>query len=473
MPSGLTKKLLIALMLGSLTTSAFFIRLENFKNTPARSIDEVVYARMAKQVLEEGLTGYNTIPYAKELAEQGRPLPNYFFQPVFKYPPLFTLLIAQSMNIFGSTPVAVAYVPLLAGVLLIPLTYLLGVLIANRFVGALAAFLMFMDPVAIICSQKIWPETTLALFTLLSVASFIKALKSGDRRYFLVSGLLCGLAANVKYPGILVAPIGLIFAYFHRGDLLRNKTFLAGALLPFLMLFPWVLWNWVTYQENFFNIQVGLHSFGIQKEVMLSRITKLGILGIILMILNFYRKKPGAVRSLTAAIFSKRIATLFLKALVILIIIAESDSVWRAFQINTLPLSGWSAGIFTNEWASFYFGRLVEFSPLYLFGFASFLFFRKDLSPGARFLQYATLGTLFFYVLWGNYQSRYILTCIPFFLALTAYFIFLLTQKITAIPQPLYRNILFFIMAGGILYALVKTGMINQRLSFPNDLCYF
>ena len=69
------RKALIIILLGLLTVSAFFIRLYNFEHSKLRSIDEVVYYRMALQVLEQGPAGYHTIPYGQELAATGGPLP--------------------------------------------------------------------------------------------------------------------------------------------------------------------------------------------------------------------------------------------------------------------------------------------------------------------------------------------------------------------------------------------------------------
>jgi len=124
------KKVTIFIVLGLLVASAFFIRIENFKNTPARSIDEIVYMRMGKQ-LKGDITQYNTIPYGKELMARGRPLPEYFTQPLFKHPPLFSLLISLSMHLFGERLLAAEYVSLLMGALSIPLVYLLGAFLYN------------------------------------------------------------------------------------------------------------------------------------------------------------------------------------------------------------------------------------------------------------------------------------------------------------------------------------------------------
>ncbi|MCA9400041.1 MAG: hypothetical protein KC713_00310, partial [Candidatus Omnitrophica bacterium] len=67
-----SNKLFIYLLLGLLMVSAFFMRLHSFQNSRARSIDEVVYFRMAYQI-QGGLKHYHTIPYGQELRDRGRP----------------------------------------------------------------------------------------------------------------------------------------------------------------------------------------------------------------------------------------------------------------------------------------------------------------------------------------------------------------------------------------------------------------
>jgi len=94
------KKLLIAICLLALMYLGFTVRLDNFKNSRARTIDEVVYSRMGTQ-MSRNYFDYNTIPYGQELAGRGRPLPKYFFQPLFKHPPLFTLSLTAVMKLFG------------------------------------------------------------------------------------------------------------------------------------------------------------------------------------------------------------------------------------------------------------------------------------------------------------------------------------------------------------------------------------
>jgi len=182
------KKTIIIFGLGFLMTSAFFIRLENFKSAQAWSIDEVVYYRLSVQI-QKGLSHYNTITYAEELMAKGRELLPYFTKPLFKHPPLFTFLLASSLKFFGSTFSSAGYIPILFGVLMIPLTYWLGVLLFNRRTAILASLFLWMDPISIITSQKVWMDTTIAFFMLLALVFFVYGFKYQRDLFYILSGM--------------------------------------------------------------------------------------------------------------------------------------------------------------------------------------------------------------------------------------------------------------------------------------------
>lgn len=468
------QRLCLVLVLSLLTIPAFLIRLQNFKNTTSRTIDEIVYYRMGRQVLHEGLAGYNTIPYARELTAQGRPLPDYFFQPVYKYPPLFTLMIAQSMRMFSETLLAAAYVPLLAGVLLIPLTYLLGMLVANRFVGVLAAFLTFTDPVATICSQKVWPETALTFFTLVSIVSFVLALKEERNIFFIFSGIFCGLATGTKYPGILLVGAYGLYAVIRNRDLLIRPSFYIGVIaLPFLMHIPWLLWNIEVYGWRWFIMQIGLHSsFPHQEELLAKTALSFLLFGIGIFWLFL---RGGKTRIQAYLMQCRQRAPCLIPVLAgIIFIVLFWDNLRRALNFTTLPSAGWSSGMFYYATPLFYLGRLLEFSLIYGFAYVAFFFIPSPV-PGNELpaLKITTLVLLFFYIFWGNYQSRYILACIPLLLVLATHMINLTIVKIIHQPSPLRRNVLLLSLFLIILYAVIKTSYINAALSFPNDVCYF
>ncbi len=115
------KKSVICLILFGLMVSAFNMRIKNFINTEIRSVDEGVYLHLAQQLKEGSIEQYHTIEHGKELSKWIDDLPEYFSNPLFKHPPIFSYLIKFSQTIFGTGPVTAAIVPLLMGVLAIPL----------------------------------------------------------------------------------------------------------------------------------------------------------------------------------------------------------------------------------------------------------------------------------------------------------------------------------------------------------------
>ncbi len=460
-------------MLGLLTASAFFIRLENFKNSKTQSIDEVVYYRMAKQILNEGLSGYNTVPYGRELAATGRPLPDYFFQPLFKHPPLFTFLVALSMKIFGATGTSAVYVSLLFGVLLIPLGYLLATILFNWRVGLLSAIFLWMDPVTIMCSQKVWMETTIAFFTLLSAVFFAAGLKSKNDRLFILSGISAGLAVNTKYPAILITAVFIFYSFLYNKELFRNRKFQTGLILPLFCLLPWMCWNFQVY---------GLES--IQQHEELNALTKIVLSkwnivllsGIILTALLWLKKTSSEQGNAVRLTIEPLPSNAFKKMSILLLIflgISLKDNLLHSLQFNHLPFVSWTGGvIYANESSLFYIGRLIEYSFLYVLSFIALLLYRPIHNPEIAFLRSSSFIILIFYMGWGNYQSRYILAAIPFLIILGSHFWIENFEK-TISSKSRLKNLTRAGWVAFMVYSIIKTHVINLLLSFPNDMCYF
>ncbi|MDD3089227.1 MAG: glycosyltransferase family 39 protein, partial [Candidatus Omnitrophica bacterium] len=168
-PSGHPPVLRISIILAAvLVAAAYMIRFDSFKKEHPLSFDESVYSILAVQMTNSPGT-YNTIAIYEDSLKKGRELPAYFKMPLFKHPPMFPWLIKQSYGIFGANYYAAFRVSLLAGVLLIALAYFLGSALFGERTGIAAALIMFIEPVTWIASQKIWMETTLAFFTVLSL----------------------------------------------------------------------------------------------------------------------------------------------------------------------------------------------------------------------------------------------------------------------------------------------------------------
>ena len=470
-----SRKALIVIMLGLLTASAFFIRLENFKNSKLRSIDEIVYYRMAKQVLEEGPSGYHTMPYGKEMADAGRPLPDYFFQPLFKHPPVFTFLVALSLKIFGPSLVSAVYVSLFFGVMFIPLTYLLGSLLLGRKTGFFSAFLMWMDPINIICSQKVWLETTQSFFILSAVYFFLYALKRNKDICFVISGVAGGLAVLTKYPGMIAWISILLYAAIAHRFLFKNKYFLLGGVVSFVMLWPWFYWNSLVYGSHFLVKQISAHNLGLgSPRTICLIVAAAGVLSLVFYQLRQPRAKtgirnPGPVASVKSWDTKKYLVA----GCGVLLIWSIHGSILRAFSPVSVPTASWAQGLFWDATSVFYFGRLIEFSLIFLLAFAAFFINRAENFDVKLPLFIVSGALILFYMVWRSYQSRYILAAIPFLIVLGVHFWMECFNRVSGNKN----QAIYF---GGrlalrlfIIYALVKTTYINGLVSFPNDMCYF
>ncbi|MFH1665724.1 MAG: glycosyltransferase family 39 protein, partial [Candidatus Omnitrophota bacterium] len=203
---------------------AFAARIGSFEKKHPLTFDESVYAILAAQIGADP-ADYNTVRIYRDAREKGRELPAYFNKPLFKHPPLFARMISSSYRVFGSTYYSAFKVSLFSGILLIILAYLLGEVLFDNKTGAWAAAIMAIEPVTWITSQKIWMETALAFFMVLALYLFATGLKKQKPYFFLASGIAAGLAALVKYPGVLVTAVICLYALSCERRLFKTRFF--------------------------------------------------------------------------------------------------------------------------------------------------------------------------------------------------------------------------------------------------------
>ena len=469
MASESSKKIVIFLMLGLLTASAFFMRLENFKNSKMRSIDEVVYYRMAKQVLKYGSSGYHTMPYGKEMADSGRDLPDYFFKPLFKHPPVFTFLLSFSMRIFGKTLLSAEYVALLFGVLLIPLTFFIGKELFDSRIAMAAAMFMWIDPVSVITSQKVWMDTTMSFFMLLSLFFFIRGMNLKRGYYFLLGGLACGLAMLTKYTGILVLVTMISVAFVHRRELFFKKAFIFGLILPFMMLLPWAYWNYRVYGGEFLVLQQSFHHNRRLVPLLLLGVIIWTLFRIVRKLTERFSQDGETVLPETKGLTKKKVNI----ALGFFLMGGVAASIIYSLQLDHLPRTSWTSSTFKLELPVFYVGQLIEYSFIYFFAFAALFIDREDDLIGRVLLKYASVITLVFFTVWRSFQCRYILFVVPLLVILGFELIFTMFRKIDKIDRVFLRMALSNALVLLVLYAIARTLYIDVFLSFGNDMCYY
>jgi len=161
-------------------------------------------------------------------------------------------------------------IPFVFSLILVLLTYLLGVRLFGKNTGLIAVFLMSTNPVSIFISQKLCPDEIGAVFLLLSVLVFIWGYNYKSLVIGLSSGLLLGIAA-------LFAPVSaflfigfLLFHYWeHKNkftsiasifNIILNPTML---LLMLGLIVPYTLWHFAII-HNFSYLQI-FNYFGLNE----------------------------------------------------------------------------------------------------------------------------------------------------------------------------------------------------------------
>jgi hypothetical protein len=108
-------------------------------------------------------------------------------------------------------------------------------------------------PCALLLSTETYVETPMAFAVTLGLMSFVRALETGDRRWWTAAGLFGGFAAGVKYTGALTPALLALFALSWPGT--KNARARVGDALAvggtaFLLFLPWLVKNAVLTGGN-------------------------------------------------------------------------------------------------------------------------------------------------------------------------------------------------------------------------------
>ena len=160
-------------------------------------------------------------------------------------PPVFSLLLMASHRIFAShgyyasSPTEgnpywhlqfyATIIPFLFSLLSIFFTYILGKMLFDERVGLYAALFLSLTPVELLAAHKIWAETALVFFTILTAIFYflsVKSIRQGRIIYALLCGISAGIAFLTKFTGAFIVPAIML----HHLWLNRQKLKSAGSL---------------------------------------------------------------------------------------------------------------------------------------------------------------------------------------------------------------------------------------------------
>lgn len=190
----------VLIALGLIVGLAAFLR---FYQLGAYSIGNAYYAATVKSML----TSWHNFFFAS-------------FEPggsvTVDKPPVGFWLQAASAYVFGVNGFALALPQAIAGTLSVPLLFVMVRRHFGAFAGLVAALALALVPIAVATDRNNTIDSVQLFVVLLAVWAAVRSLDTGRLRWLLITGLLIGIAFNIKmWPAF--APVPAIYAVYALG----------------------------------------------------------------------------------------------------------------------------------------------------------------------------------------------------------------------------------------------------------------
>ena len=223
--------------------------------------DETYYALAGKAIVENNFIMPKSIP---KLYEVGGSIGEPMTKPplVYYIPAIFWALGQES----GYRLVAPFF-----GILTIILVYFIGRDLFDEWVGLLAAIIAAGIPLFIHFSIITYMETFIAFMFLLSFYTVYKAITLKTRKWTIIAGVCYGLALLTKEFAlffILSFLLYLIFTKFKKSfDKKEFKILLMIVIIGLLMYAPWLIRNYLEFNNPVFPSYAGIFGYNYLDEV--------------------------------------------------------------------------------------------------------------------------------------------------------------------------------------------------------------
>ena len=219
--------------------------------------DESLFAFRSIGYIDFFVSPYQTTPY-----EWFSDIPNWARISFHDAPPLVFLIQHFSFVIFGQNLFALRLPFVLAGILSVPLIYLIGKKLFAEKAGLIAALLLAVSNYHVWISRIGLQESILIFFSLLTFYLFLLALEKN--KYWFFWGVSFGLALLTKYLALVLVPIFVIYLLFYQRKVFKDKNFWFGVLISILIFSPVIIYNFKLFQsQGHFDLQFS-YLFGQQ-----------------------------------------------------------------------------------------------------------------------------------------------------------------------------------------------------------------
>jgi 4-amino-4-deoxy-L-arabinose transferase-like glycosyltransferase len=222
---------------------AFALELKLTLSEPIVFGDEGHHARLSQWIAQQ-------VEYPKYVPFTGSPLA----MRGFSRPSLWNLLGASFLFIFGFHQEILKFlIPFTAVIVTGPAVYVLTKRLYNKEVAFIATVIALAIPSFVTYSVLYYTDILLTLYLSMSILTLILAIKSDSRKYWILSGLCCGLAFVTKSAGYAVFFIaGIFFLYqlYKQRDFFKLlKNYLIWFVFAILLIVPFFARNYLLFQN--------------------------------------------------------------------------------------------------------------------------------------------------------------------------------------------------------------------------------
>lgn len=187
-------------------------------------------------------------------------------------PPLYPLLLSLIFRVVAPSLAIARGLSVVAGVLTVLYTYLLGKLLYRERVGLVAAAVLAVMPGVVLVNHNNQVDSLMVLLCMAAAYHYCRSLRDDSDRQALLGGALLGLALSTKLPAVLTLGVLAIWTTWVTpglGWLKRRRTWLFAGGFAVLGL-PWYLAQVFRDSAGYVGAQSGLASSALQMPTLVS-----------------------------------------------------------------------------------------------------------------------------------------------------------------------------------------------------------
>ncbi len=170
----------------------------------------------------------------------------------YSKPPLIAYMNAFSTSILGDTEIGVRINAIVLGFLIGILSYFFTYEIFKGYfkkkkdlevLAFLVSIFIAAVPAYEIASVLFLTDTPLAFFWILTLYLLWKSINENKPVLWTLTGISAGLGFLSKYSMVFILPPVILFLYFFKRDILRNKWFYISVGIASIFTLPVIIWN--------------------------------------------------------------------------------------------------------------------------------------------------------------------------------------------------------------------------------------